>query len=211
MLYELRTYTCKQGTVADVAKAAATIATDIRKDDYGKLEGYWISEIGPLNQVLHLWSYKDLNERAEMRAKLNKHPRWAPEYLSVIRPNLVLQETRLMSAVIAPRLPATTPNVYELRTYRARPGQMMPWVDKFTKALEVREKYSKIVALWTGDVGQPNEICHLWAYPDLNARAAARGGSGKDPGWQAFLKDSTGMLEVMHSTIMLPAVHSPLK
>jgi hypothetical protein len=53
MLYELRTYTCKQGTVADVAKAAATIATEIRKDDYGKLEGYWISEIGPLNQVLH--------------------------------------------------------------------------------------------------------------------------------------------------------------
>ena len=88
---------------------------------------------------------------------------------------------------------------------------MMPWVDKFTKALEVREKYSKIVALWTGDVGQPNEICHLWAYPDLNARAAARGGSGKDPGWQAFLKDSAGMLDVMHSTVMLPVVHSPLK
>jgi hypothetical protein len=75
----------------------------------------------------------------------------------------------------------------------------------------VREKYSKIVALWTGDVAQPNEVVHLWAYPDLNARAAARGGSGKDPGWQAFLKSSAGMLEEMHSTVMLPAVHSPLK
>jgi hypothetical protein len=101
--------------------------------------------------------------------------------------------------------------VYELRVYRAGAGKMKGWVDLFTKALEVREKYSKIVALWTGDVGQPNEICHLWAYPDLNARAAARGGSGKDPGWQAFLKSSTGMLEEMHSTIMLPVVHSPLK
>jgi hypothetical protein len=70
MLYELRTYTCKQGTVADVAKAAATIAAEIRKDDYGKLEGYWISEIGPLNQVLHLWSYKDLSERSCRRRVL---------------------------------------------------------------------------------------------------------------------------------------------
>jgi len=211
MLYELRTYTCKQGTVADVANAAATIATEIRKDDYGKLEGYWISEIGPLNQVLHLWSYKDLNERAEMRAKLSKHPRWAPEYLSKIYPNIVRQETRLINAVIPPRAPATTPNVYELRVYRAGAGKMKGWVDLFTGALEHREKYSKIVALWTGDVAQPNEICHLWAYPDLNARAAARGASGKDPGWQAFLKSSAGMLEEMHSTVMLPAVHSPLK
>jgi len=211
MLYELRTYTCKQGTVADVANAAATIATEIRKDDYGKLEGYWVSEIGPLNQVLHLWSYKDLNERAEMRAKLSKHPRWAPEYLSRIYPNIVRQETRLLNAVIPPRPPATTPNVYELRVYRAGAGKMKGWVELFTAALEVREKYSKIVALCTGDVGQPNEICHLWAYPDLNARAAARGASGKDPGWQSFLKSSAGMLEEMHSTVMLPAVHSPLK
>ena len=81
MLYELRTYTCKQGTVADVAKAASTISVDIRKDDYGKLEGYWVTEIGPLNQVVHMWSYKDLNQRAEMRAALSKNPRWGAEYL----------------------------------------------------------------------------------------------------------------------------------
>jgi hypothetical protein len=67
------------------------------------------------------------------------------------------------------------------------------------------------VALWTGYVGQHNEIFHLCSYPVINARAAARGASGKDAGWQAFLKSSAGMLEEMHSTVMLPAVHSPLK
>ena len=58
MIYELRTYTVKQGSVPEVAKTASTVARDIRKDDYGKLEGYWVTEIGPLNQVMHLWSYK---------------------------------------------------------------------------------------------------------------------------------------------------------
>jgi NIPSNAP len=211
MLYELRTYTCKQGTVTDVAKAAGTVAQDIRKNDYGKLEGYWITDIGALNQVMHLWSYKDLNERAEMRAALSKHPRWTSDYLPVIYPNIVRQETRLLHAVVGPKTPATMPNLYELRTYRARAGMARPWLELFTKALEVREKYSKLTALWTGDVGQPNEILHLWAYPDLNARNAARANAAQDPGWQAFLKNSAGMLDEMHSTIMLPAAHSPLK
>ena len=60
----------KQGTLPDVVKAASTVSRDIRKDDYGKLEGYWSTDIGPLNQVMHLWSYTDLNERARLRAEL---------------------------------------------------------------------------------------------------------------------------------------------
>ncbi len=40
MIYELRTYTLKQGSLADVVKAASTVSFDIRKNDYGKLEGY---------------------------------------------------------------------------------------------------------------------------------------------------------------------------
>ena len=70
MIYELRTYTLKPGTVGDMIKAASTVSQDIRGDKYGKLEGYWSTEIGPLNQVLHLWSYQDLNERMRLRAEL---------------------------------------------------------------------------------------------------------------------------------------------
>jgi hypothetical protein len=211
MIYELRTYTLKQGSVPEVAKNSGAIGRDIRKDDYGKLEGYWVTEIGPLNQVMHLWSYKDLNERARLRAELGKNPRWNSEYVPLIRPNLVRQDIRLLNAVKGPVAPAKSPNVYELRCYRAKPGAAKQWLDLFTGALPVREKYSKIVGLWTTEAGQPNEICHLWAYPDLNTRATVRAESGKDPGWQAFVKSGTGLLDEMHSTIMVPAAHSPLK
>jgi NIPSNAP protein len=211
MIYELRTYTVKQGTVQDVAKNAGTVSRSIRGDDYGKLEGYWVTEIGPLNQVMHLWSYKDLHERARLRGELAKNARWNNEYLPLTRPNLVRQDIRLLNAVRAPVAPATAGNVSELRTYRAKPGAIRQWVDLFAKSLEHREKYSKIVGLWTTEAGQPNEACHIWAYADLNARAAARGAAMKDPGWQEFLKSSAGLLDEMHSTIMLPAAHSPLK
>jgi hypothetical protein len=211
MIYELRTYTLKQGSVPDVVKAASTVSRSIRGDEYGKLEGYWTTEIGPLNQVMHLWSYRDLNERSRLRTELAKNASWNSEYVPLIRPHLVRQDIRLLNAVREPAAPAQKPNVYELRCYRARPGGARQWLDLFTSALPAREKYSRIVGLWATEAGQPNEVCHLWAYADLNARAATRAAVAKDPAWQNFLKSSTGLLDEMHSTIMLPAPHSPLQ
>jgi hypothetical protein len=211
MIYELRTYTLKQGSVPDVVKAASTVSRSIRGDEYGKLEGYWTTEIGPLNQVMHLWSYRDLNERSRLRTELAKNASWNSEYVPLIRPHLVRQDIRLLNAVREPAAPAQKPNVYELRCYRARPGGAKQWLDLFTSALPAREKYSRIVGLWATEAGQPNEVCHIWAYADLNARTATRAAVAKDPAWQNFLKSSTGLLDEMHSMIMLPAPHSPLQ
>jgi hypothetical protein len=211
MIHELRTYTLKAGTLPEVIKNSSTISRAIRKDDYGKLEGYGSTEIGPLNQVMHLWSYADLNERARLRAELAKNPRWLSEYVPLIRPNLVRQDIRLLNPVLGPIAPASAPNVYELRNYRARPGAVRQWVDLIMRTMPVREKYSKCVGMWITEAGQPNEACHIWAYKDLNHRAQVRAEVVKDPGWQAFLVESAPLLDEMHSTIMLPAPHSPLK
>jgi NIPSNAP len=212
MIYELRTYTVKPGTLGDIVKAAGTVAHEIRGNDYGKLEGYWATEIGPLNQVMHLWSYENFETRARLRGELGKIARWNDEYIPLIRPLLVRQDIRLLNAVRALIAPATTGNIYELRNYRAKAaGPVRQWLEAFTAALPAREKYSKIVGLWQTEAGQPNEVCHLWAYPSLNARAEARASAMKDPEWQAFIAKGTPLLEEMHSTIMLPAPHSPLK
>ncbi len=212
MLYELRTYTVKPGTLGDIVKAAGTVSRDVRGDNYGKLEGYWFTEIGPLNQVMHMWSYESYDERTRLRGELAKNPRWNGEYIPLIRPIVVRQDIRLLNAIRAPVAPASSGNIYELRNYRAKAvGPVRQWIEAFTAALPAREKYSKIVGLWQTEAGQPNEVCHIWAYPDLNARAKARGDSLKDPVWQDFLTKGPGFLEEMHSTIMLPAPHSPLK
>jgi hypothetical protein len=212
MIYELRTYTVKPGTIGTMVKAASTVSRDIRGNDYGKLEGYWSSEIGPLNQVMHLWSYSDFAERARLRAELAKNPRWTSEYTPLIHPLLMRQDVRLLNAVRPPVAPATTGNIYELRNYRAKTGgAVRKWIDAFTAVLPAREKYSKIVGLWQTEAGQPNEVCHIWAYPSLNARAEARANAMKDPAWQEFLGIGPPLLEEMHATIMLPAPHSPLK
>ena len=212
MIYELRTYTVKPGTLGDIVKAASTVSRDVRGDNFGKLEGYWFTEIGPLNQVMHMWSYNSFDERAKLRAELAKNPRWTSEYIPLIRPLLVRQDVRLLSALKAPVAPESSGNIYELRNYRAKAaGPVRQWIEAFTAALPAREKYSKIVGLWQTESGEPNEACHIWAYPDLNTRAQVRANTMKDPAWQEFLGKGPGFLEEMHSTIMLPAPHSPLQ
>ena len=98
MIYELRTYTIRTGGLADQVKAASTLSREIRGDNYGKLEGYWSTEIGPLNQVMHLWSYSDLNERARLRGELAKNPRWTGEYLKQTAGLVVRQDIRLIES-----------------------------------------------------------------------------------------------------------------
>jgi NIPSNAP len=210
-LYELRTQTLKPGAVGDMLKLAGTVKRDIRKDDYGKLEGYWSTDIGPLNQVMQLRSYRDFSERAQLQNKLAKNSRWSAEYDPLVRPLIVRQDVRLLNAAIAPVAPASTGNVYEFRNYRVKTGAVGEWIDAFKTGLPAREKYSKIVGLWHTDAGQPDEVCHIWAFPSLNARTEARANSLKEPGWQAFLAKGSPLLEEMHSTIMLPAPHSPLQ
>jgi hypothetical protein len=211
MIYELRTYTVISGQLGTVVKEAGEVGRPIRGDDYGKLEGYWQTEIGPLGQVMHLWSYASFDERQRLRLELAKNPRWVNEYLPLIQPRLVRQDIRLMQSFLPFKPPRRTGNVYEYRNYRAKPGKAREWAGFFTEVMPVREKYSENVCAWITEAGQPNEVSHLWAYPDLNARAEVRGKAMKDPAWMAFLAKSAPLLDEMRSTILLPAPHSPMR
>ena len=96
MIYELRTYTMKPGMAAVHAESAGTIGREIRGDDYGVLIGHWLTEIGPLNQSMHLWAYEDLNDRAEKKASLARNKRWCTDYLPPVRAVMQRQDVRLM-------------------------------------------------------------------------------------------------------------------
>ena len=211
MIYEMRTYTVKAGELGTVVKNARQVGREIRGDKYGKMEGYWQTEIGPLNQVMHLWSFDSLDARTELRAQLANDQAWVNEYLPLAAPRLVRQDIRLMNAFLPLKAPAGTGNIYEFRNYRARVGKAREWVKHFTDIMPARERHSKNVCAWTTECGQPNEVCHLWAYADLNARAAARASAGKDPDWQAFIAAAGPLIDEAHSTILVPAAHSPLQ
>ena len=96
MLHELRTYTALPGKIPEVLKANEEVGRKVRGDDYGVLEGYWYTEMGPLNQVMHLWRYDSFEERARLRTELGKVEGWTKEYVPRLRPLLTQQSTRFL-------------------------------------------------------------------------------------------------------------------
>jgi len=214
MIYELRTYTLIPGTQAEYLRLSRDIGRKIRGDRFGKLEGAWTTEFGTLNQYVHLWSFADLNERERLRAALAKDERWTKEYLPQSRPMLLAQENKILYA--ADGVPLMPPigggrHVYELRTYRTHVGKAPEWIGHFKVGLKAREKYSKIVGLWSTDIAQLNQVVHLWAYSDLGQRAEARAKALQDPEWKAFLAKGGPLLIEMQSVILNPAEFSPLQ
>jgi hypothetical protein len=210
MIYELRTYTLRPGTQAAYLRSSGEIGRKIRGDDYGKLEGYWTSEFGTLNQLYHLWSFADHAERDRLRAALAKNAEWNA-YLPLIRPHMLAQENKILSAAVPLRPPAEAGYVYELRTYRCHVGRAGEWIEHVKAILPMREKYSKNVGLWTTEMGTQNQVVHLWAYPSLEERFAVRRRLAQEPAWQEFLGRSTPLLAHMESVLLVPTPFSPMK
>jgi len=95
MLVEERIYTLQPGTGGAYMKAYAEEGLAIQKRILGRLVGWYQTEFGELNQIIHMWAYKDLNERAERRAALFADPGWLA-YLPKVRPYLLKQESKLL-------------------------------------------------------------------------------------------------------------------
>ena len=57
MIYEVRTYTLKPGSVAKFEENFATALP--HREKYSKLGAFWHTEIGPLNQVIHVWPIRE--------------------------------------------------------------------------------------------------------------------------------------------------------
>lgn len=211
MVHELRTYTLVPGKQGEYLKLASEVSRKIRGDKFGKLEGYWATEFGTLNQVVHLWNYADLNERERLRGELARNEEWTKGYLPQTRPLVLAQENKILAPQLPLKPPAGDGHLYELRWYRTQPGKAGEWLGYFKATLPIREKYSPNVGLWQTEAGQLNEVVHLWAYRDLNERAQVRGKVMQDPQWQAFLAKGYPLLVEMKSVILSPASHSPMK
>jgi len=72
MIYEVRTYTLRTGTVPEFEERYAKRLPARLK--HSQLGAFWHTEFGPLNQVVHVYPYDDLQHRTRVRAALAQDP-----------------------------------------------------------------------------------------------------------------------------------------
>jgi len=76
MYYEIRTYRLKNGSLPAYLDAVENTGIAIQTRHLGRLVGYFSSEIGPINEIVHIWAYPSLDERQQRRAALAADAQW---------------------------------------------------------------------------------------------------------------------------------------
>ena len=98
VIYDMRIYEIKPGTLEQYMAAVREVGLPVREAHGVKLAGWYYTEIGPLNQVVHIWGYQDMEDMDKKMEAVRKDPRWVNEYVPRVQPLLVSQSDQIMSA-----------------------------------------------------------------------------------------------------------------
>ena len=96
MIYELRTYQLKVGAVPKYLEIAKTRLLPILAEFGLKPVGFLYTEIGTLNEVVHLWPFTDLNDRGQKWARWRKDPRRA-EIMGELSQLILTQSNKILT------------------------------------------------------------------------------------------------------------------
>ena len=103
--------------------------------------------------------------------------------------------------------------IVDHRTHELQPGRLRDFRALSEKdGLPVQEKHlGNLVGFFTTEVGNVNEIVHIWGDEDLANRTKHRAARAADPAWQAYLQKSRGFTKHMNNKILVQTSFSPTK
>jgi len=212
MIYEVRTYFVKPKSLTEVEKRFGE-AYETRKK-ISPLAAFFHTEIGPLNQIIHIWPYKDMAERDKIRAEAVAAGNWPPKIGEFL---LGMQSEIYIPFASSPEIkPGKMGPYFEMRTYTVAPGDL-PKIQKiWEQALPARIKISPLVGVWYSELGGLNRFTHIWAYNSLNQRNEARDQALATGVWPPSavakkLNLPDGTLTAQENKIVMPSAFSPLQ
>jgi hypothetical protein len=213
MIYEVRTYDLKPRSVPEVEKRFGELY-EAKRRKYSELAAFWHTEIGPLNQIVHVWPYRDMEERARIRASAVNEKAWPPsigEFIVSMRSDIFIPFS------ISPELkPAKVGPFFEMRTYTYASGELPVIMKNWEAAIAGRLKFGPVTAIWYSDVGGLNKFVHIWPYKRLDERVEVRDKARATGAWPpselAVKQGGRGYnLLAQENKILMPAAFSPLQ
>ena len=94
----MRTYDIAMGKTPEYMAAVREIALPVR-ESYGiKLAGWYYTDVGALNRVVHIWAYRDYAHFEEAREAFRTDERWVSDYVPRVKGIVLRQENQLMLA-----------------------------------------------------------------------------------------------------------------
>lgn len=194
------------GSVAEVEKRfGEALATS---EGSGELVGFWHTEVGDVNDVVHVWRHRAESWGA---GPLPVRPLRSEAASESIR-ELVQTTTRewIEPFAFVPELPPGKHGpIYELRCYVLKPGTLADQAAGWEKMLPKRLESGPVVFGGGVRVGRTQAFYQLWAYTSFEERLRIRAETRKEGVWPP--PGGPGRAITQENAILLPAAFSPLQ
>ncbi|MBB2205507.1 NIPSNAP family protein [Gluconacetobacter takamatsuzukensis] len=76
MILDERTYAIHPAHVKDYLDLYVAEGMELQVSHLGHLVGWFTTDIGTVNEVVHIWRYEDLADRERRRQAMEQDPRW---------------------------------------------------------------------------------------------------------------------------------------
>jgi len=205
MLYEVRTYRLKPRSQNEVIKRFGEAYEDRKK--YSEISAFFYSDIGPLNEIIHIWPYKDLADRTETRAKAAASANWPPHISEFLDEQL--SEIFTPFPFTPEFKPGNFGPIFEWRSYTIKPHTVGGIQERWGDQLEARERLSPVLMGMTTEIGPLNKFVHIWPYESLNHRAEIRAEAAAKGIWPP--KGGGDELIQQENKILYAAPFSPIQ
>ena len=203
MIYDFHTYDIRPRSVPELERGVAEVLP--ARLEISPLAGFWRTEAGPLDQIVHVWPYEDAAEREEARREMKARNVWGDLGDFIVN---MQSDIYLPAPFTRPLEPADLGPPYEIRTYTYMSGEIAQVIDAWGDAIEEREKYSPLVGAFYSDSGAMNRWTHIWAYQSFEQRMIVREETRALGIWPP-----ASPVVPMHqeSKLLIPAEFSPLQ
>ena len=204
MIYEFRTYNLKTNRLAQYwdrfqEKLPGRLTLS-------PLAGHFYTEVGPLNQMVAIWPYADLEERTAIRRQAEEQNLWPPDTGDCIvdMVSSIYQPAPFMESFPSGKMGA----FYELRIYTYAAETIPELLRIWGQYMPGRQALSPLVGCWYDPWGGANNFVHMWAYDSFAQRLEIRARARREDIWPP----PGGPVPVtQQNKILLSAPFSPLQ
>ena len=204
MIYEFRTYQISTGSLNNVLDKFREKINERNK--ISKIGAFWYTEIGPLNEIIHVWPYNDMEHRNRSREQAIKEKVWPPDSAKY----MVSMNTEFWKPVsFSPKWKERNIGpFFEMRIYTFPFNEIDKMLSAWEEKIDDRNKLAPLVGAFVSEVGDVNKFMHIWAYKSLQHRTEARE-KFSSIGWPP---KSEGKPPIkMENKIVLPSDFSPIQ
>ncbi|XP_023230946.1 protein NipSnap homolog 3B-like [Centruroides sculpturatus] len=149
------------------------------RTSHSKLAGFWTSELGGMNEVVHIWEYDNYAHRTKVRKALAEDEKWQNEFIKKAAPMWMDQKNSIM--MLLPWSQLITPSqkgIYEMQIFNMNSHAAI-WTNRLKAAIElktsfVEEHKSVLIGAFLTIFGYHNTVVIFWQHQNFDICSIGR-------------------------------------